>query len=178
MKSKTGEQNKGNRALHFKVQKFRTVESNMRKCIPRCEIPKAKFCTPQSKVRKFRTMRNTLLAHEWHFAQPKPIFAQCESRCENFAHQNPRCEIHFKVRKSQSNVRILYTSVSHTTIQGAKIFAPCEAPLWHTSAITLGIEMVSHNAKQGAKFSHSAKLSAKLDSRCKILNLRCENFAR
>ncbi|RVW12808.1 hypothetical protein CK203_112243 [Vitis vinifera] len=39
-------------------------------------------------------------------------------------------------------------SVSHTTIQGAKIFAPCEAPLWHTSAITLSIEMVSHNAKQ------------------------------
>ena len=45
LKSKTGEQNKGNRALHFKVQKFRMVESDMRKCIPRCEIPKAKFHT-------------------------------------------------------------------------------------------------------------------------------------
>ena len=35
----------------------------------------------------------------------------------------------------------------------------------------------SHGAKQGAKISHSAKLSAKLDSRCEILILRWENFA-
>ena len=35
----------------------------------------------------------------------------------------------------------------------------------------------SHHAKQGAKISHSAKLSAKLDSRCEFLILRCENFA-
>ncbi|RVW29294.1 hypothetical protein CK203_103577 [Vitis vinifera] len=162
------EQSKGNRALHFKVRKFRTVESNMRKCIPRCEFPKAKFRTPLFKVRKFShrakhppgtreafrnssqfshsakisntsiqgakfiphakitvqganslnvnshtlfkvrkfcTVRNTLLAHEWHFAHPKPIFAPCETRCENFA----QCETPFK--RSQRDARAISTSL-------------------------------------------------------------------
>ena len=43
----------GNRALQFKVRKFRTMESNMRKFISRCEFLKLQFHTPLVKVRKF-----------------------------------------------------------------------------------------------------------------------------
>ncbi|RVW21832.1 hypothetical protein CK203_108569 [Vitis vinifera] len=56
-------------------------------------------------------------------------------------------------------------SISHTTVQGAKIFAQCETLSWHTSAISHTSSHFSHRAKQGAKFSHSAKLSAKLNPR-------------
>ena len=52
-------------------------------------------------------VRNSLLAHECHFAHLKVIFAPCESRCENFTHLNSRCEIYFKVRNSIFKVRIL-----------------------------------------------------------------------
>ena len=85
----------------------------------------------------------------------------------------------FKVRNSFQGAKISVqgASVSHTTIQGAKIFAPCETTSWHTSAISHTSSHFSHRAKQGTKISHSAKLSAKLDSRCEILILRCENFA-
>nr|CAN69386.1 hypothetical protein VITISV_006688 [Vitis vinifera] len=51
-------------------------------------------------AKNFCTVRNTLLAHECHFAHLKPIFAWCETRCEflspkygNFARCNSRCEI-------------------------------------------------------------------------------------
>ena len=63
------------------------------------------FTHHYSRCENFRTVRNTLLTHEWHFAHPKPIFARCETRCEflspkcgNFAHLNSRCEIHSNVR--------------------------------------------------------------------------------
>ena len=65
------------------------------------------FAHLNPRCEKFRTVRNHLLAHECHFAHLKAIFARCESRCENFAHHYSRCEIHSKVRNSQSKVRIL-----------------------------------------------------------------------
>ena len=43
----------GNRALQFKVRKFHTMVSNMRKFISRCEFLKLQFRTPLFKVRKF-----------------------------------------------------------------------------------------------------------------------------
>ena len=115
MKSKTGEQNKENRALHFKVRKFRTVESNMRKfrtvesnmrkCILRCEIPKAKF---------------------------------------------------------------------HTSIQGVKIFAPCETPSWHTSGISHSPNQFSYSVNQGAKILHNTVQGAKFIPTCENHSPRCE----
>ena len=56
------------------------------------------FAHLNPRCENFRTVRNSLLAHECHFAHPKPIFARCETRCENFAHHNSRCEIHSNVR--------------------------------------------------------------------------------
>ena len=53
--------------------------------------------------------------------------------------------MHSKVQNSKSKI-------SHTTIQGAKIFAPCETPSWHTSGISHSPNQFSHNANQGAKF--------------------------
>ncbi|KAL6316984.1 hypothetical protein AAG906_026671 [Vitis piasezkii] len=56
------------------------------------------FRTPLFKVRKFSHRANHLLAHECHFAHPKPIFAPCETGAK----------------------------ISHTTIQGAKFIPRCE----------------------------------------------------
>ena len=65
-----------------------------------CAELNEKFAPCESRCENFRTVRNTILAHEWHFAYLKPIFAPCETRCEFlspkgaiFAHLNPRCEI-------------------------------------------------------------------------------------
>ena len=140
-------------------------------------------------------------------------------------------KIHFKVRISK-------TSISHTIVQGVKIFSQCETLSWHTSAISHTSRPFSHRVNQGAKISHTsiqgakfipvcetrcefpkcqfrtplfkvwnfshsaklspgtrvsfhtpqaifrtvrkqgAKLSAKLNPRCEILSLKCENFAR
>ncbi|RVW12874.1 hypothetical protein CK203_105714 [Vitis vinifera] len=71
---------------------------------------------------------------------------------------------------SQSSFHMYYMSFQSLGSQessassGAKIFAPCETTYWHTSAISHTSSQFSHRAKQGAKISHSAKLSAKLDS--------------
>ena len=82
------------------------------------------FRTPQSKVRKISHRAKHLLAHECHFAHLKPIFAPCETRCENFAHHYLRCEIHSKVRKSQLKVHQFRTPQSKVR----KIFVSCETP--------------------------------------------------
>ena len=107
------------------------------------------FRTPQSKVRKFSHRAKHSPAHEWYFAHLKPIFAPCETRCENFAHHYSRCEIHFKVRKSQFKVHQFRTPQSKVR----KIFAPCETLSWHTSAISHTSSQFSHGAKQGANSS-------------------------
>ena len=115
-------------------------------------------------------------------------FAQCISRCEfhspkggNFAHLKTRCEIDFKVRNPLFKVR----KFSHR----AKFPPGTRVPFSHTSS------QISHRAKQGVKFSHSAKLSAKcyprceflspkgaifahLNPSCEISSPRCENFTR
>ena len=85
----------------------------------------------------------------------------------------------FKVRNSFQGAKISVqgASISHTSIQGAKIFALCKTPSWHMSGISHSPNQFLHRAKQVAKISHNAELSAKLDSRCEILILRCENFA-
>ena len=72
-----------------------------------CTELSGNFAHLNPRCENFRTVRNHLLAHEWHFTHLKPNFARCESRCENFAHHYSRCEIHSKVRNSQSKVRIL-----------------------------------------------------------------------
>ncbi|RVW82129.1 Retrovirus-related Pol polyprotein from transposon opus [Vitis vinifera] len=61
--------------------------------------------------------------------------------------------LHFKVRIPQM-------PFSHTTVQGAKIFAPCEIPPGTRVPFSHTSSQISHRAKQGAK------LSAKLISRC------------
>ncbi|RVW12736.1 Retrovirus-related Pol polyprotein from transposon 17.6 [Vitis vinifera] len=115
-----------NRALHFKVRKFRTM-------ISRCE-----------------------------FLSRKGAISHTSKQGAKLT----RCEIPVQGANSQM-------PFSHTTVQGAKIFALCEIPSWHTSAIFAHLKPFSHRAKQGAKFSHSAKLSAKLISRCEIQSKGC-----
>ena len=44
-----------------------------------------------------------------------------------------------------------WAGVSHTSIQGGKIFAPCETTSWHTSAISHTSSQISHGANQGVK---------------------------
>ena len=90
--------NQGAKISHTSIQGVKfipTCENHS----PRCEFSKRQFRTPLFKVQKFRTVRNTLLAHEWHFAHPKPNFAPCETRCEI------ECETPFKVQNSQFKVR-------------------------------------------------------------------------
>ena len=105
-----------------------------------------------------------------------------------------------------ANSSVQSVEISHTSIQGAKLIPRCEIPyskcefskcnfrtplfkvrkfshrakhppgtrvkISHTSS------QISHRAKQGAKFSHSAKLSAKCETRCEFLSPKYGNFAR
>ena len=66
--------------------------------------PQGKFRTVWIKVRKFSHRAKHLLAHECNFAHLKPIFAPCETRCENFAQCKIECEMRNKVRIPQSKV--------------------------------------------------------------------------
>ena len=122
-----------------------------------------------------------------------------------------------------ANSSVQRVGISHTSIQGAKLISRCEnhcskcefpkcnfrTPLYkvrkfsHRAKFPPGTRVpfshtssqISHRAKQGAKFSHNANLSAKCYSRCKFLSPkggnfshlnpmceisspRCENFAR
>ena len=86
--------------MFVKVQKFRTPQFKVRNSFQRAKISvqganslNISFAHHYSRCENFRTVWNTSLAHEWHFTQPKPIFTPCETRCENFAHHNSRCEI-------------------------------------------------------------------------------------
>ena len=54
----------------------------------------------------------------------------------------------------------------------------CETTSWHTSAISHTSSPFSHRAKQGAKISYSAKLSAKCETRCEFLSPKYGNFTR
>ena len=69
-----------------------------------CAELNEKFAPCESRCENFRTVRNTLLAHEWHFAHLKPIFALCETRCKTFAQCEIECEMRNKVRIPQSKV--------------------------------------------------------------------------
>ncbi|KAL6340004.1 hypothetical protein AAG906_038839 [Vitis piasezkii] len=96
-----------------------------------CTELSGNFAHLNPRCENFRTVRITLLAHE-----RKPIFAPCESRCENFAHHYSRCEIHSKVRKSQSKVRIrvrkfLYSAPHFATV-GHVFGALSGAQIMHT----------------------------------------------
>ena len=73
-------------------------------------------------------------------------------------------KIHFKVRISK-------TSISHTIVQGVKIFAQCETLSWHTSAISHTSRPFSHRANQGTKISHTSIQGEKFIPVCET---RCE----
>ena len=114
-----------------------------------CTELSGNFAHLNPRCENFRTVRNTSLAHEWHFAQPKPIFVLCETRCENFAHHYSRCE----------NVRtVLNTLLAHEWhfAHLKPIFARCETRCEFLSP----------------KYGNFARCN----SRCEILILRCENF--
>ena len=64
--------------------------------------------------------------------------------------------------------------ISHTSIQGAKIFAPCETPSWHTSGILHSPSQFSHSVNQGAKISHTTIQGAKFIPTCENHSSRCE----
>ena len=116
-------------------------------------------------------MENSSKARQWsktkgteHCISRCENFAHSISRCEflsrkggNFAHLKTRCEIESKVRNPLFKVRIPQMPFSHTTVQGAKIFAPCEIPSWHMSAI----------------FAHLKPNFAPSETRCEIF-AQCE----
>ena len=88
-------------------------------------------------------------------------FARCISRCEflsrkggNFAHLKTRCEIESKVRNPLFKVRIPQMPFSHTTVQGAKIFAPCEIPYSKCESSKCNFRTPLFKVR---KFSHHAK---------------------
>ena len=86
--------------------------------------------------------------------------------------------------KMHSKVRNPKSKISHTLIQGAKIFAPCKTPSWHMIAISYNPNQFLHSANQGAKISHDTVQGAKIIVQCaNSLNVsfahhysRCENF--
>ena len=82
-KSKAGEQSKGNRALQFKVRNFRTMESNMRKFISRCEFLKPQFRTPLFKVRKFSYRAKLLPGTQVPFRTPQGHFRTVRIKVRN-----------------------------------------------------------------------------------------------
>ena len=139
-KSKTGEQSKGTEHCNSRCENF--VRWN-----PTCE--------------NFRTVRNSLLAHECHFAHLKALFAPCESRCE--IHSSMRNKVEFlkcQFRTPLFKVR----KFLHRANQGAKFL---------------------HSAKLSAKFNLRCKILsfecenfARCNPKCKILSSRCENFAQ
>ena len=79
-----------------------------------------------------------------------------------------------RAERKFSTVRIKVRKFSHCANQGAKIFAPCETPPWHTSGISHTTSQFSHRAKQGAKISHTTIQGAKFIPKCEF---ECENFA-
>nr|CAN75633.1 hypothetical protein VITISV_022517 [Vitis vinifera] len=101
--------------------------------------------------REFCTVRNHLLTHECHFTHLKPIFAPCETRCENFAHHYSRCEIHSKVRKSQFKVR----KFSHRAKPPPGTRVPFCTPQANFCTVRNKVRKFRtvRNSIQGAKFS-------------------------
>ena len=105
-------------------------------------------------------------------------FARCISRCEllsrkggNFAHLKTRCEIPCsKCEIPKCHFRTTLFKVRKFSHR-AKFPPGTRVPFSHTSS------QISHRAKQGAKFSHSAKLSAKCYPRCEFLSPKGAIFA-
>ena len=102
-KSKTEEQSKGNKALQFKVRKFRTMESKVRKFISRCEFPKWKFRTPLFKVRKFSHRAKFPPDTRVPFRTPQGHFRTVRIKVRKF--RTPQ----FKVRKFIPRFEILFS---------------------------------------------------------------------
>ena len=101
------------RTVRIKVRKFRTPQFKVQNLFQGAKFsfqgansPNISFAHPCPRCENFRTVRNSLLAHECHFVHLKPLFARCETRCET------RCEIQFKVRISQFKVRNFRTMQS------------------------------------------------------------------
>ncbi|RVW68089.1 hypothetical protein CK203_062213 [Vitis vinifera] len=151
-----------------------------------------------------------------HLISRCQIFAHLISRCENFAHPRPRCEIlgpkeedfahpYLKVRnqfqgaKSVFKVRISKNPFSHTTVEGAKIFALCEILSWHTCANFAHLKLIfarcetvcenfAHHYSRCENFAHlllkceifskKGAIFAHPIPRCEMDRSRCENFAR
>ena len=97
---------------------------------------------------------------------------------EPFSHTpKPRCEIYFKVRKMISRCEFPKNQF-RTPLWKVRKFSHCakyppstRVPFSHTSS------QFSPRAKQGAKFSHSAKLSAKCILRCEFFSPKGAIFA-
>ena len=109
-------------------------------------------------------------------------------------------KIHFKVRISKTSIShtiVQGAKISHTSIQGAKFIPVCETrcefpkcqfrtPLFkvwnfsHSAKLSPGTRVSFHTPQAIFRTvrKQGAKLSAKLNPRCEILSLKCENFTR
>ena len=141
-----------NKALQFKVRKFRTMESNMRKFISRCEFLKLQFRTPQG---HFRTVR-IKVRNSFQCAKQG-----ANSLNVNFAHHCSRCET-----PSWHTSAILHTTshFSHRANQGAKFSHSAKL----SAKFNLRCEILSFECENFAR----------CNPKCEILNSRCENFAQ
>ena len=89
-----------------------------------------------------------------------------------------RCETNSKVRNPFSRCEFPKIQFSHTTVEGAKIFARCETVC----------ENFAHHCSRCENFAHlisrcefhypKGAIFAHLNPRCEISSPRCENFAR
>ena len=125
------------------------------------------FRTPNFKVRKFRT--------------PQDQGAKSLGQRKQFSHTPiSRCETNSKVRnqfqgaKSIFKVRISLNPISHTTVEGAKIFALCEILSRHTCANFAHLKLIFALCETVCEnFAHHCSRCENFAHYCS----RCENFA-
>nr|CAN74209.1 hypothetical protein VITISV_039019 [Vitis vinifera] len=87
------------------IATFGTYLEHLLKCeilSPRCEFSKHQFRTPLFKVRKISHHAKYSPGTQVPFRTPQATFRTVQTRCENFAHHNSRCEIHSNVRANSS----------------------------------------------------------------------------
>ena len=104
----------------FKVLNFRTVESNMRKFISRCEIPKAKFRTPLFKVRKFLHRAKHPPGTRVAFRTAQANFRTVRIKVQKF--RTPQS----KVRNSFQHAKITVQGANSLNVSFAHHYSRCE----------------------------------------------------
>ena len=96
---------------HTSIQGTKLISRCENHCL-KCEFPKCNF----------RTVRNSLLAHECHFRTPQAKFCTVRNKVRNFRTVRNFCTVRNWVRNAIQGAKSSVQRVpfSHTSIQGAK----------------------------------------------------------